>query len=208
MGVSGPPDGPLTPRLGPAFFARDAVTCARELVGCTLVWGECAGLVVETEAYAAVGDEAAHPHFRPGARRFIAENAAGTAYVYFSYGVHWMLNVLVKAEPDAPASPRNGIVLIRALEPLAGLGQMRERRGREGVRELCSGPGKLAQALAITGGDHCRDLLSGPAGFHARSGRVRVEADVRIGISRSVELPWRFLLAGSPFVSAKKRPAR
>jgi len=82
---------------------------------------------------------------------------------------------------------------------------MQRRRGREERKALCSGPGKLTQALGITGADHCRDLVSGTAGFQARSGPVRVEADRRIGINRSVDLPWRFLLAESPFVSRKKR---
>jgi len=187
------------------FFRRGPVVCAEELVGCGLFWGECAGTIVETEAYCAVGDEASHAFFRPSTREFMARNPAGTAYVYFSYGAHWMLNVLVKGNGREQAVPENGIVLIRAVEPSAGIGLMRQRRGRTALRDLCSGPGKLAQAFGITGADHCRDLCSGECGFRPRRGPVEVETCQRIGISRSQHLPWRFLLKDSPFVSARRK---
>src|SRR5579884_4467702 len=103
------------------FFQRDPVTCARELIGAELVWGECSGIVVETEAYAALNDEAAHTFTRPSARSFIERNQAGAAYVYWNYGMHWMLNVLVKGEA-------NGFVLIRALEPRRGVELMKKDR--------------------------------------------------------------------------------
>ena len=138
-----------------AFFKRDPLTCARELIGTELVWGECSGVVVEVEAYAAIDDEAAHTFTRPSARSFIERNKAGAAYVYFNYGVHWMLNVLVKGEA-------NGFVLIRALEPRRGVELMKRRRGVNDLRQLCSGPGKLTQAFAITGRDHEMDLCSDP----------------------------------------------
>src|SRR5206468_6226858 len=93
-----------------AFFHRDPLTCARELIGTELVWGDCSGILVEVEAYAAIDDEAAHTFTRPSARSFIKQNKPGAAYVYFNYGVHWMLNVLVKGDA-------NGFVLIRAIEP-------------------------------------------------------------------------------------------
>ena len=105
-----------------AFFKRDPLTCARELIGTELIWGQCSGLVVEVEAYAAIDDEAAHTFTRPSARSFIDRNKAGAAYVYFNYGVHWMLNVLVKGDA-------NGFVLIRALEPRRGVELMKRRRG-------------------------------------------------------------------------------
>jgi len=192
------------------FFRRDPLVCARELIGCELFWGECAGRVVETEAYAAVGDEACHAAFRPSTRLFMACNVPGTAYVYFNYGVHWMLNVLVKGNDQEEATPENGIVLIRAIEPTRGLALMRQRRGREPLRDLCSGPGKLAQAFGITGADHCLDLAAAGsnAGFRPRSGPVEVETDCRVGISRSAELPWRFLLKGSTYVSVPAGKAR
>jgi DNA-3-methyladenine glycosylase len=179
-----------------SFFKRDPLTCARELIGSELIWGECSGVVVEVEAYAEIYDEAAHTFTRPSARSFIARNKAGTAYVYFNYGVHWMLNVLVKGDS-------NGFVLIRALEPRRGVQLMRRRRGVHDLRQLCSGPGKLTQAFAITGRYHEIDLCSDPRQCFVYNSRATfdVVADNRIGISRSAHLPWRFTLRGSPFVS-------
>jgi DNA-3-methyladenine glycosylase len=166
------------------------------LIGATLIWRRCAGLIVETEAYLAVNDEAAHTFTRPSARAFIERNRAGAAYVYFNYGVHWMLNVLVKG------GAADGFVLIRALEPTRGLDLMRKRRGVSDVVNLCSGPGKLTQALNVTGHDHEIDLGSDPRRcFLPRSEKVQVVADERIGITRSAHLPWRFTLKGSRFVS-------
>jgi DNA-3-methyladenine glycosylase len=179
-----------------AFFQRDPLTCARELIGAELVWGQCSGIVVEVEAYAALGDEAAHTFTRPSARSFIERNQAGAAYVYFNYGMHWMLNVLVKGE-------ENGFVLFRALQPLRSIELMKRRRGLDDLRELCSGPGKLTQALAITGRDHEMDLCSDPRHcFVSRANPViDLVADKRVGITRSADLHWRFTLGGSPFVS-------
>src|SRR5467141_4176041 len=179
-----------------AFFKRDPLTCARELIGTELMWGECSGIVVEVEAYAAIDDEAAHTFTRPSARGFIGRNKAGAAYVYFNYGMHWMLNVLVKGD-------ENGFVLIRALEPRRGIERMKKRRGLDDVKRLCSGPGKLTQALGITDRHHEMDLCADARhsfAFNA-DGPVDVLADKRIGISRSAHLPWRFTLRGSPFVS-------
>ena len=180
-----------------SFFRRDPLTCARELIGKELIWGECSGTVVEVEAYAAIDDEAAHTFTRPSARSFIERNKAGAAYVYFNYGVHWMLNVLVKGDA-------NGFVLIRALEPRRGIELMKKRRGIDDVRQLCSGPGKLTQAFAITGRNHEMDLCSDPRHCFVSNSRMRlfdVVADERIGITRSAHLPWRFTLRGSEFVS-------
>src|SRR2546428_13860543 len=158
------------------FFQRDPLTCARELIGTELIWGDCSGIVVEVEAYAAIDDEAAHTFTRPSARSFIERNKAGAAYVYFNYGVHWMLNVLVKGE-------ENGFVLIRALEPTRGIALMRKRRGVHDVHRLCSGPGKLTQALAITGRHDEMDLC-GDENYCFRKGPhpIDVIADERIGI--------------------------
>ena len=182
--------------LGASFFRRDPLTCARELVGTELVWGQCAGIVVETEAYHAIGDEACHAFFRPSIRAFLERNDAGTAYVYLNYGVHWMLNAQVKGA-------ENGFVLIRALEPTRGIDLMRERRGVEDVRQLCSGPGKLTKALAITNADDERDLCSDPTHCFVAVSKAPADvvADERIGITRSADLPWRFTLRGSRFVS-------
>src|SRR5881409_1461954 len=140
--------------LRASFFKRDPIACARELIGAELIWGDCSGILVEAEAYAAIDDEAAHTFTRPSARSFIERNRAGAAYVYFNYGVHWMLNVLVKGT-------ENGFVLIRALEPTRGIPLMRKRRGVDVAHQLCSGPGKLTQALAITGRHDEIDLCTG-----------------------------------------------
>jgi DNA-3-methyladenine glycosylase len=179
-----------------SFFKRDPLTCARELIGTELVWGECAGIIVETEAYLAENDEACHAFFRPSIRAFLKRNGAGTAYVYLNYGVHWMLNAQVKGSA-------NGFVLIRALEPTRGIELMQARRGVNHVRQLCSGPGKLTKALAITKEDDERDLCSDAAHCFVRVRRepADVVADERIGITRSVDLPWRFTMRGSAFVS-------
>ncbi len=187
----------MASRIRRSFFQRDPVTCARELIGCELRWGECAGIVVETEAYAALNDAACHTFARPSARAFVAAHRAGTAYVYFNYGMHWMLNALVKGGAE------DGFVLFRAIEPTRGISLMEARRGRTGTA-LCSGPGKLAQALGVDRQHHGIDLCAqGDIGFRAPSGDVESEACPRIGISRAVDLPWRFLLKGSAHVSRR-----
>ncbi len=183
--------------LPESFFQIDPLQCAENLIGTELVWGKCGGLVVETEAYLVEGDEACHTFMRPSTRAFVERNKAGAAYIYFNYGVHWMLNVLIKG------GPRDGLILIRAIEPRRGLELMRKRRGVEGVKRLCSGPGKLTQALDINKRHHEIDLCADPAHcFRPRPNEeVEVVADPRIGISRAKEFPWRFTLRGSPFVS-------
>jgi DNA-3-methyladenine glycosylase len=194
--------------LPKSFFQTDPLLCAENVIGTELVWGKCAGLVVETEAYLVENDEACHTFKRPSTRAFVERNQPGTAYIYFNYGAHWMLNVLVKG------GPRDGLILVRAIEPQRGLALMRKRRGVENIQRLCSGPGKLTQALAITKRHHEIDLCSNPANcFRARpEGEISVVADSRIGISRAKDFPWRFTLRDSPFVSVpvKKRgsPAR
>ncbi len=185
------------------FFERSPLVCARGLIGAELRWGGCAGTVVETEAYDAAGDEACHTFFRPSARSFVERHQAGTAYVYLNYGMHWLLNVLVKGPR------RNGFVLIRALEPLAGLDCMTRRRVVAEPRKLCAGPGRLTQAFGIDGAVHGEDLCGNPEfAFHARQRRPRIVADGRVGISVAGELPWRFTLAGSRFVSVRARDFR
>jgi DNA-3-methyladenine glycosylase len=188
------------PFLPCSFFERDPLVCARELVGAELVWGKCSGIIVETEAYLALGDEASHTFTRPSTRAFVERNQPGAIYIYFNYGVHWMLNLLVKG------GERNGLILVRALEPRRGLALMKKRRGLDDIRRLCSGPGKLTQALDITNRHHELSICSGARHYLLpRKEEVRVVADPRIGISRSKDFPWRFTLAGSEFVS---RPVR
>ena len=182
------------------FFRREPILCARELVGAELIWGTCAGTIVETEAYLAENDEACHTFSRPSARAFIERNKPGAAYIYFSYGAHWMLNVLVKGAS-------NGFVLIRALQPLHGIELMKKRRGVDDERRLCSGPGKLTEAFAITNRHHEMNLCLDPRHCFAWSSGedVDVVADERIGITRSAHHPWRFTVRGSKFVSVPVR---
>jgi DNA-3-methyladenine glycosylase len=184
-----------------SFFQRDPLTCARGLIGAELIWGRCSGVVVETEAYKAMNDEACHTFMRPSTRAFIERNKAGAAYVYLNYGMHWMLNVLVKGDA-------NGFVLIRALEPRTGIEQMKKRRQSDDVKRLCSGPGKLTQALDITDRRHETDLCADPRHCFACNSNafVDVVADKRIGITRSADHPWRFTLRGSEFVSVPAKP--
>src|SRR4029077_16872814 len=188
--------------LGRDFFQRDPLGCARDLIGCELIWCSCSGLIGETEAYNAIWGEACHCFVRPSARAFVERNHAGAAYVYFNYGVHWMLNVLVKGS-------ENGFVLICALEPTRGIALMRRRRDVHDVHRLCSGPGKLTQALAITGRHDQMDLCSNENHcFRKPAVSIDVVADERIGIRHSADLPWRFTLRDSVHVSRKVRSAR
>ncbi len=184
-----------------SFFERDPLLCARELVGTELIWGKCSGFIVETEAYLTLNDEACHTFTRPSTRAFVERNPPGAVYIYFNYGVHWMLNLLVKG------GERSGLILIRALEPQRGIPLMKKRRGLDDVRRLCSGPGKLTQALDITSRHHEISICAETRHclLPRRKAEVPVVADPRIGISRSKDFPWRFTLRGSEFVS---RPVR
>ncbi len=170
------------------FFARPFLTVAQDLVGSTLLWQGCGGRIVEVEAYGIEGDAACHTASRQSSRMFCQKKPPGTAYVYLNYGIHWMLNVLA----------RDGILLIRALEPTHGIPLMQQRRRQEKLRALCSGPGKLGQALGLTGADHGQDLTKG---VFSQGGAARVITGPRIGISKAVDLPWRFMEQGSPWLS-------
>jgi DNA-3-methyladenine glycosylase len=189
-----------TETLTQKFFERPPLVCAREMLGCTLTWGETAGVIVETEAYAEHGDEAAHTFVRRSARSFIQDQPAGALYIYLNYGVHWLLNFLTKAD-DA-----RGFVLIRALQPVAGLDLMRRRRRLDQDKMLCSGPGKLTQALGITAQWHGKDFFSIPAVSLTRNAeRPAIAVDRRVGITKSPDFEWRFLIANSEYVSLKRR---
>jgi DNA-3-methyladenine glycosylase len=179
------------------FFEQDPLTCARELIGCHFHWNRCVGRIVETEAYDAEDDPACHTWFRPSTRTFVDKHDAGTAYVYMNYGVHWLFNILVKG------GARSGFVLFRALEPVCGIEQMRERR--VGVKDtlLGAGPGRLTRALGIDGGAHgTRFLRSEDCGIR-RGEPVEIVAGPRIGISRATDLHWRFGDPESPSLSRR-----
>ncbi len=182
-----------------AFFLRDPLTCAQKLLGSKLVCGSTTGVIVETEAYDSEDDPACHTFFRPTARAFVANNPPGTAYVYLNYGVHWLFNVLVKGA-------RTGFVLVRALEPCAGIELMAERRKTTVLRALCSGPGKLSQALGINGTHHGMDICAHNAiQILPAICEGNVIADARIGISAARDFPWRFTLEGSAYLSKPPR---
>ena len=187
------------------FFQRDFLTVARELVGIELVWRGCSGIIVETEGYAVEGDAACHTATREGARQFVRSMPPGAAYVYLNYGMYWLFNLHVKG------GGRDGLVLIRAIEPRKGLLQMRRRRAGRSDKDLCSGPGKLGVALGIGGTDH--GLIVAGTGRVAGCGLRKlppkkmqenfgeVVADVRVGIRLAADLRWRFLFKNSPSVS-------
>ena len=158
------------------------------------------GIVVETEAYSVKDDEACHTFTRQSARAFVETHRAGTAYIYLSYGVHWLLNVLVKGRGET------GLILFRALQPTRGIDIMRRRRGIDAERKLCSGPGRLSEALAVKGREHGLDLCGTADRFlEPREEPVSVVTDVRVGISHSIDLPWRYLMAENAHVSVKLR---
>jgi DNA-3-methyladenine glycosylase len=186
-----------------AFFERDPLTCARDLLGCELVWRNTSGIIIETEAYAEYGDQACHTFLRQGVRRFVKERSAGSIYIYLNYGVHWLLNFLVKGESC------RGFVLIRALQPRAGIKAMFKRRGVQKMTDLCSGPGKLTQALGITAEWNGADFFAVPGvGLSLWEEPPAIIASQRIGITKSAELEWRYFVGDSPFVSGKKGKTR
>jgi DNA-3-methyladenine glycosylase len=192
--VNRPARGSTLPR---AFYARPVLEVARDLVGCTLAHGRTAGVIVETEAYHE-SEPACHAFAGLTPRTRVLFGRPGTAYVYRSYGIHALFNAVCEDEGVGAA------VLIRALEPIAALDLMRERRGLHAVEQLCSGPGKLTQALAIELAHNDSDLLDGPIRLGPRPpGWEDVEpvAGTRIGITKAAELEWRFCAAGSRSVS-------
>jgi len=176
------------------FFARDVHKVAPELIGATLLVDGVGGVIVEVEAYHQT-EPAAHSYRGPTPRTMVMFGPPGFAYVYRSYGIHWCINFVCEPEGSAAA------VLIRALQPTHGLAAMRRRRGLDDDRTLCSGPGKLTGALAITNKHNGLPLTAPPIAVYARTGTPEVVTGVRIGITKAVELPWRYGLKGSRFVS-------
>ena len=190
-------------RLPRAFFDRPVVAVARDLVGCTLAHGETAGVIVETEAYHQ-SEPACHAHVGVTGRTHVLFRRPGTVYVYRSYGIHALANLVCEAEGVGAA------VLVRALEPIAALDVMRERRGLHDAEALCSGPGKLTQALGIELDLNGGDVVDGPLGVGPRPPGwedVGIVAGPRIGITKAAELPWRFCATGSRSVSRPWPPA-
>ena len=183
-------------RLSADFFAADAPTVARALIGATLLVDGVGGTIVETEAYDA-SEPASHSHRGPTPRSAVMFGPPGHAYVYLSYGMHWCLNFVCREAGHGAG------VLIRALAPTAGLDTMRERRGQQDERLLCAGPGRLGQALAITPVHNGLALDAAPFALWAApaASPVALAVGPRIGISKAVDLPWRFGLQGSRYLS-------
>jgi DNA-3-methyladenine glycosylase len=181
-------------KLGRNFFARSVHEVAPELIGATLLLDGVGGRIVEVEAYEQT-DPAAHSFRGRTERNAVMFGPPGHAYVYRSYGIHWCVNFV--CEPEGRASA----VLLRAIEPTTGLARMRRRRGLSDDRLLCSGPGRLCQALGITGAHDGLALDRAPFALLRPVDKFVLAVGVRIGITKAVELPWRYGLSGSRFLS-------
>jgi DNA-3-methyladenine glycosylase len=181
-------------RLRRAFFNRSVLEVAPDLIGATMLFDGVGGRIVELEAYHHT-EPAAHSFRGPTPRNAVMFGPAGYVYVYRSYGIHWCLNFV--CEPKGSASA----VLIRAIEPTVGLKVMRRRRGLTDERLLCAGPGRVCEALGITVVQNGMALDAPPFELFARAGTVEVVTGPRIGITKAAELPWRYGLKGSWFLS-------
>ncbi len=185
---------PVLQRLHRPFFDRPVLKVAADLIGATLTFRGVGGIIVEVEAYHHT-DPAAHSFNGRTNRNAVMFGPAGHAYVYRSYGIHWCLNFV--CEPEGSASA----VLIRALEPTHGIGAMKRRRGVKEERLLCSGPGRLTEALGVTRAQDGLALDKPPFELLARAEKPEIVAGVRIGITKAADLPWRFGLKGSRYLS-------
>jgi DNA-3-methyladenine glycosylase len=182
------------PRLDKTFFDRSVHAVAPDLIGATLLFNGVGGIIVEVEAYHHT-DPAAHSFRGPTERNAVMFGPPGYIYVYRSYGIHWCVNFVCEAAGSASA------VLIRAVEPTHGIPTMRRRRGLSDIRLLCAGPGRVCEALAITRAHNGLALDEPPFELRLREGDVEVVSGVRIGLTKAVELPWRYGLKGSRFLS-------
>ena len=187
-----------------AFYSRPVLEVARDLIGCVVEHHGLSGRIVETEAYHE-SEPACHAFVGVTPRTRTLFGEPGVAYVYRSYGIHALLNAV--CEPRGVGAA----VLIRALEPLVEIEEMKMRRGRVRVEDLCSGPGKLTQALGVEMAENGTSLLDGPvvirsAKHELESDRLQIVEGIRIGITKAVELPWRFCLAGNPHISRPHPP--
>ena len=194
-GALGPANA-STERLELSFFDRSVHLVARELIGCRLFFKGCGGVIVETESYER-DDPACHAYVGLTDRTEVLFGPPGHAYVYLSYGIHSLLNFVAEPEGEAAA------VLIRALEPTTEVEAMRARRGERPDRDLCSGPGKLTEALGVDLAQNGADLARDPFLLLPRQDgwQGQVITGPRVGITKAVERPWRFGLAGSPHIS-------
>jgi DNA-3-methyladenine glycosylase len=193
---SSSPDNASTNRLPHAFFNRSVHEVARDLIGCRLFYRGCGGIVVETESYER-DDPACHAYVGLTPRTEVLFGPPGRAYVYLSYGIHALLNAVAEPEGEAAA------VLIRALEPTIGLDAMRARRGPRPDHDLCSGPGKLTEALGIGLSENRADLARDPFLLLPpdKDWASEILTGPRIGITKATERPWRFCAADNPHIS-------
>jgi DNA-3-methyladenine glycosylase len=191
-----PPVPPLGKPLKRAFFDRSVHEVAPDLIGATFLVDGVGGIIVEVEAYHHT-DPAAHSFRGPTPRNRVMFGPAGFAYVYRSYGIHWCANFVCEGEGSASA------VLIRAIEPTHGIAAMRRRRGLHDERALCSGPGKLCEAMGITNAHSELPLDKPPIALFGRKAKPEIVMGIRIGITKAVELPWRYGLKGSRFLSKR-----
>jgi DNA-3-methyladenine glycosylase len=187
-------------RLTRSFFDRSVHEVAPDLVGATFLFNGVGGLIVEVEAYHHA-DPAAHSFSGQTPRNAVMFGPPGFAYVYRSYGIHWCVNVVCEAAGSASA------VLIRALQPVEGIATMKRRRGMSDERLLCSGPGRLCEALAIAGDHDGLPLHRSPFELRARAAAVDIAVGPRIGITKAADFPWRYGMKGSKFLSKPFRQA-
>jgi DNA-3-methyladenine glycosylase len=188
----------LPPRLRKSFFNRPVLEVAPDLIGATLLVNGVGGTIVEVEAYHHT-DPAAHSHNGRTPRNAVMFGPPGFLYVYRSYGIHWCMNFVCEEEGSASA------VLLRAVRPTQGLAAMKRRRGLTEERLLCSGPGRVCEALGITHKHNALPLDKAPFELRARAEDCEVAAGVRIGITKAAELPWRYGLKGSRYLSKPMR---
>lgn len=183
-----------------SFFDKDTTELAQALLGCELVHitpaGTTAGLIVETEAYHQT-DEASHTFYGRTPRTEVMYGPAGHVYVYFTYGMHWCFNITAEEEGIGAA------VLIRALEPTQGIELMKLRRNKQNLRDLCSGPAKLVQAMGITKHDYAKPVYKDDFQLKPReeAASLSIRSGPRVGISKAKDKPWRFYIADNPFLS-------
>lgn len=191
-------DLPSPPALGrplaKRFFARSVHQVATDLIGATVLVDGVGGIITEVEAYHHT-EPAAHSFNGPTPRNMVMFGPAGFLYVYRSYGIHWCMNFVCEKEGSAAA------VLIRALEPTHGIPAMRRRRGLHDERSLCTGPGKLCEAMAVTNKHNGLALDAPPIAIYARTRKPEIVTGIRIGITKAADLPWRYGLQGSKFLS-------
>ncbi|HUC52291.1 MAG TPA: DNA-3-methyladenine glycosylase [Xanthobacteraceae bacterium] len=192
---------PARKRLTKRFFDRSVLEVAPDLIGVTLLVNGIGGRIVEVEAYHHT-DPAAHSYRGPTPRNAVMFGPPGYLYVYRSYGIHWCMNFVCETQGSASA------VLIRAIEPVEGVAQMRRRRGVKDLRLLCAGPGRICEALGVTAAHNGLALDAPPFALFARTAQVEVVAGVRIGLTKAVEKPWRYGEKGSRFLSKPFPQAR